>query len=229
LETKERKGSKREGMSAGWPGGTKSKRLHTIAGLEENKMVGKASWVTNVAVPMQGSKAVAVRQEMEVGGVLGMMSVSMLMTMLVTVLVTILVTVSVVMMQVKVLVMMSVTVSATVSATGLVTVSVGVSRAVVEVLGPAAAMLVPAVELGPLWVLESAGGRARTRSAGTLHWVGGEHGWGICGRALCTALVIRGDSAAEVAGDQQSIPTREGIDISHHAGWPVHDMETAAN
>jgi hypothetical protein len=47
---------------------------------------------------------------------------------------------------------------------------------------------------------------------------------GICGRALCTALIVHGDGAAGVAGDQRSISTREGIDISHHAGWPVHDM-----
>jgi hypothetical protein len=45
---------------------------------------------------------------------------------------------------------------------------------------------------------------------------------------LCTALVIHGDSAVEVAGDQRSVSTREGINISHHAGWPVHDMETVA-
>ena len=45
-------------------------------------MVGKAIWVTNVAVPMQGSKAVAVRQEMDLGGVLGTMSVTISMTKL---------------------------------------------------------------------------------------------------------------------------------------------------
>jgi hypothetical protein len=171
LETKEREGLKREGMSAGWPGGTKSERLHTIAGLEENKMVGKASWVANVVVPMQGFKAVAVRQEMDVGGVLGTMLVTMSMTMLVMVsvmmLVTVLVTVSV-MVSVSVTGLVR-TVSATVLVTGSVTVSVGVvtvlvgvSTAVVEVLGPAAA----------IGVLESAGGRAGT-------WLGHFIGLGV--------------------------------------------------
>jgi hypothetical protein len=37
-----------------------------------------------------------------------------------------------------------------------------------------------------------------------------------------------GDGAAEVAGDQWSISAREGIDIGHHAGRPVHNMETVA-
>ena len=135
-------------MSAGWPDGTKSTRLHTIAGLEENKMVREASWVANVVVPMQGSKAVAVRQEMDVGGVLVTMSVTMSVTVSVTVLVTVSVTVSVR------------TVSATVSVTGSVTVLVGVSRAVVEVPGLAASTLVPALGLGPSGVLESAVVRA---------------------------------------------------------------------
>jgi hypothetical protein len=152
-------GVKAENMSAGWSGGTKSKRLHTIAGLgggEQNGWEGELG----LAVPMQGSKTVAVRQEMEVGGVLGTVLVMMLMTMLVTVLVTLSVTVSVT---------VSVMVSATVSVTGSVTVLVGMSRAVVKVLGPAAAMLVPAVELGPSGVLELAGGRAGTRSG---HFIG---------------------------------------------------------
>jgi hypothetical protein len=64
LEAKEREGSKREGMIAGWPGGTKSKRLHTSTVLEDIKPVWK----------VQGSKAVAVRQGMGLGRVLGTMS-----------------------------------------------------------------------------------------------------------------------------------------------------------
>jgi hypothetical protein len=168
--------------------------LHTIAGLEENKMVGKASWVANVAVPMQGSKTVAVRQEMDVGGELGMMSVMMLMTMSVTASETMLVTMSVT-RSVTVSVTVSVrTVLATVSVTGSVTVSVGVSRAVVEVLGPAGATLVPAVELGPLGLLESAAGRAGTQSG---HFIGlevnmdGAYAAGRCARhssSMVTAL-----------------------------------------
>jgi hypothetical protein len=156
--------------------------------LEENKMVGKASWVANVAVPMQGSKAVVVRQEMEVGGVLGTMSVTMSMTILVTISMTMSVPTSVTMsvtVSVTVLETVSVrTVSATVSVTALVTVLVGVSRAVVEVLGPAAAMLVPGVELGPSGCWSRLGQDRNT--VGTLHWVGGEHGWsyaaGRCAR-----------------------------------------------
>jgi hypothetical protein len=97
--------------------------------LEENKMVGKVSWVANVAVlPMQGSKAVVVRQELEVGGVLGTMSVTMSMTISMTMSVTVSVTMSI-MVSVMVLLTVSVrTVSATVLVTALVTVSVGVSR-----------------------------------------------------------------------------------------------------
>jgi hypothetical protein len=92
------------------------------------QMVGKASWVANVAVPMQGSKAVAVRQEMEVGGVLGMMSVTMSMTILVTMSMTMSVTVSMTMLVTVSVTVPVRTVLETVSVTASVTVSVGVSR-----------------------------------------------------------------------------------------------------
>jgi hypothetical protein len=80
----------------------------------------------------------------------------------------------------------SVTVSATVWVTGSSTVSVGVSRAVVEVLGPAAAMLVPAVELSLSGVLESAGGRAGTWSGHFIAYAAGRCAWHLS--SMVTAL-----------------------------------------
>jgi hypothetical protein len=72
------------------------------------------------------------------------------------------------------------------------------------------------------------GGNQGRHMVGALHWVGSKHRWSVCGRTLFMACTVHGDSTAEVAGDQGPVATSKCINIRHHAGRTVHNVEAVA-